>query len=171
MDKALLVIDMLNDFVHPQGTLYFPQGEAIIPNIDAKIIRYRTEGNLIVYICDSHDLDDKEFDRFPPHAVKGTSGAAVIFELAPLQNEMIVEKQRYSGFYNTNLINFLRRVDNPIVEVVGVCTSICVMDTVGGLVNRDYKVVVPRDCVADFDQEMHEFALKRMKNIYGAEIV
>jgi len=45
------------------------------------------------------------------------------------------------------------------------------MDTVGGLVNRDYKVVVPRDCVADFDQEMHEFALKRMKNIYGAEIV
>ena len=56
------------------------------------------------------------------------------------------------------------------VEVVGVSTSICVMDTVGGLANRDYKITVPVKGVADFDPEFHEFALKRMKQLYGASI-
>jgi len=55
--------------------------------------------------------------------------------------------------------------------VVGVCTSICVMDTVGGLVDRDYAPIVPVRGVADFDPEAHEFALKRMKKIYGARIL
>jgi nicotinamidase/pyrazinamidase len=54
---------------------------------------------------------------------------------------------------------------------VGVCTNICVMDTVGGLANRDYNITVPRAGVADFDTEFHEFALKRMGKIYGARIV
>ena len=45
------------------------------------------------------------------------------------------------------------------------------MDTVGGLRNRDIKTRVLRDGVADFDHEAHEFSLKRMKNIYGAEVI
>ena len=56
------------------------------------------------------------------------------------------------------------------IEVVGVCTSICVMDTVGGLANRDYKITVPVKGVADFDPEMHQFSLKRMEKIYGADV-
>jgi len=44
------------------------------------------------------------------------------------------------------------------------------MDTVGGLVNRDYKVTVPVNGVADFDPEAHQFSLKRMKQIYGASV-
>ena len=44
------------------------------------------------------------------------------------------------------------------------------MDTVGGLANRDYKISVPRNGVADFDAEFHAFALKRMQQLYGAEI-
>jgi nicotinamidase-related amidase len=54
--------------------------------------------------------------------------------------------------------------------VVGVCTSICVMDTVGGLANRDYRTVVPRGGVADFDVQAHEQALSRMDRLYGATI-
>jgi len=53
---------------------------------------------------------------------------------------------------------------------VGVCTSICVMDTVGGLANRDYNITVPVKGVADFDPEMHQFSLKRMEKIYGADV-
>jgi nicotinamidase/pyrazinamidase len=44
------------------------------------------------------------------------------------------------------------------------------MDTVGGLVNRDYKVKVPIKGVADFDPEAHRFSLKRMEKIYGANV-
>ena len=55
--------------------------------------------------------------------------------------------------------------------VVGVCTDICVMHTVADLRNRNYDVEVPKDCVASFDQDNHEFALKHMKSVLGAEIV
>jgi hypothetical protein len=45
------------------------------------------------------------------------------------------------------------------------------MDTVGGLANRDYSIVVPIQGVADFDQEMHATALKRMERLYGAKVI
>jgi nicotinamidase/pyrazinamidase len=57
-----------------------------------------------------------------------------------------------------------------MVEVVGLCTHICVMYTVEELCNRDYRVVVHRDGVASFDQEAHAWALKQMAEVLGAEI-
>ena len=80
-------------------------------------------------------------------------------------------KKRFSGFYGTNLEILLAESGADSVRVAGVCTSICVMDTVGGLANRDYRITVSRHEVADFDPEMHDFALRRMKNTYGAEIL
>ena len=83
---------------------------------------------------------------------------------------MVIAKTRYSGFYGTNLGQVLVQLRPAQVTVVGVCTSICVMDTVGGLVNRDYSAVVPANAVADFDMEAHMFSLKRMEKLYGAHI-
>ena len=75
-----------------------------------------------------------------------------------------------SVFFETELNDFLKKHGIQAVEVLGVCSNICVMDTVGGLANRDYTIVVPRAGVADFDPESHEFALKRMDKIYGAKV-
>jgi nicotinamidase-related amidase len=57
------------------------------------------------------------------------------------------------------------------VWVTGVVTSICVMDTTGDLINRDYDVVVPVDAVADFDPVFEDFALKRMERVYKVKII
>ena len=57
------------------------------------------------------------------------------------------------------------------VVVVGVCTDICVLYTVADLRNRDYKVQVPSNCVASFNQVAHELALEHMEKILGAEII
>ena len=56
------------------------------------------------------------------------------------------------------------------MEVVGVCTSICVMDLVGDLAARGYEIEVPSRGVADFDQEFHRFGLTRMARVYGAKV-
>ncbi len=56
------------------------------------------------------------------------------------------------------------------VWVTGVLTSICVMDTTGGLRDRDYEAVIPVDAVADIDSVWHELALERMKKVYGARL-
>ncbi len=170
--RALIVADMLNDFVDEKGALYCGQtSRDIIPFIKDRIEDYRKTGDLVVYLQDSHAVDDKEFEKFPKHSVTGTWGQQVVAELAPKPEDVVIQKRRYSGFFETELSDLLEERNIRDVEVVGVCTNICVMDTVGGLANRDCSITVPRSGVADFDLEFHEFALKRMDKIYGAKIV
>jgi nicotinamidase/pyrazinamidase len=174
MNKVLIVVDMLNDFVHKDGVLFFPTGAEIIPAVKKRIEAHRAEESVIIFLCDAHAEDDKEFERFPAHAIKKTWGAGVVVELVEAiggyEKLEFISKTRYSGFYGTSLDTKLASIGPDEVEVVGVCTSICTMDTVGGLANRDYKVVVPLNAVADFDNQAHHSALARMATLYGAEI-
>ena len=169
--KALIIVDMLNDFIDEKGALYCgAQARAIIPFVRDRLSTFRKNGDLVIFLQDSHDENDLEFTKFPKHCVTDTWGSEIINELAPGPDEKVVPKKRYSGFYGTDLEKILQDANIKEVEVIGVCTSICVMDTVGGLANRDYNVSVPVKGVADFDQQMHEFSLKRMKQLYGARV-
>jgi len=169
--RALFVIDMLNDFIRQDGALYCgDSSRKIIPFIRDKIDEFHKNRELVIFICDSHQENDLEFQMFPEHCVEGTEGAQVIDELPSGEEDLIVKKNRYSAFYKTNLDSILEEHSVAEVHVVGVCTSICVMDTVGDLRNRDYRAIVYRDGVADFDPEAHQFSLKRMEKVYGAEI-
>ena len=169
--NLLIVIDMLNDFIDERGALYCGESaRAIVPFIQKRIDTYRRNGEPVIYLQDSHDRDDKEFERFPAHCVRGTWGQAVIAELAPLASETVIAKKRFSGFFRTELDRVLTAGSPKTIEVVGVCTSICVMDTVGGLASRDYDVILPLQGIADLDPEQHAFAVKRMQTLYGARI-
>jgi nicotinamidase/pyrazinamidase len=169
--RALIVSDMLNDFADEKGTLYFESARDIIPFVKGRIEAYRQTGDLVIYLQDSHAEDDKEFEKFPKHAVDGTWGHEVLPALAPQRGDVMIPKKRYSGFFETDLADVLKKHHIQDVELVGVCTSICIMDTVGELANRDYNVTLSRAGVADFDPEFHEHALKRMEKIYGANIL
>jgi len=182
MRNILLIVDMLNDFVHERGALNFEYARNIVPFIKKRLTQYRLERYKlkglkqynVIYVCDDHSEDDEEFKRFPKHAITGTWGAQVINELKPLNplvGEKVIYKTRYNGFYNTALDPLLATLKPRKVEVVGVCTSICIMDTIGGLACRDYKIIVPVEGVADFDNEAHKFALDRMEKLYGVEVI
>jgi nicotinamidase/pyrazinamidase len=169
---VLIIVDMLNDFLDPKGALYCGEtAPEIVPFIQRRLNQQRKAGQAVIFLQDAHDPDDAEFERFPPHCIAGTWGSEVIPALKPLAGETVIPKKRYSGFFHTDLDDHLQGLGAKAAEVVGVCTSICVMDTVGGLANRDYAIVVPEAGVADFDAEMHRFALKRMARLYGAQIL
>lgn len=169
---ALIVADMLNDFLDPQGSLYVgPQAREIIPFISEKIGEFRAQDSVVIFTCDAHAPDDREFKLFPPHAVKGTWGAQVIPELTPAPGDFRVEKTRYSAFSHTNLEELLKGVQVTEVHVVGVLTSICVLETVKELFDRDIPAVVYQQGVADADPEAHSFALKQMQRVLGARVV
>ena len=171
-ERALLVVDMLNDFMDPDGSLFCgPASRAIIPVIAGLLERHRREGSAIIFVKDSHLPDDKEFELFPPHCLSGEPGSEIIPELAPLAGETVLPKSRYSAFFNTGLDKMLRDKGVAEVHLCGVCTSICVMDTCSDLRNRDYTTIVHVAAVADFDSQAHEFSLKRMRNILGARLV
>ncbi len=179
MGKALIVVDMIHDFVADDGSLTCGKpGQAIVPNIVQEIHRTVDNGG-IVYLCgDAHDPDDPEFDAWPVHAVKGTRGAAWVEPIETTFQQLEgtgrikkVNKTKYDAFFRTELEEELKRRDPDEVEVAGVCTSICVNATVGGATFRGYPVTVRRSCVADFDQEKHDIFLEHMAAIYKANIV
>lgn len=171
MANVVIVVDMLRGFLEEGYPLYCgAEARAIIPCVVDLLQREQAAGSTILYLVDTHDPDDKEFQMFPRHCVRGTKETEIIPELAPFPGE-IIAKRRYSGFFETDLEARLKALHPDKVIVVGVCTDICVMHTVADARNRDYSVEVPADCVASFDKEAHTFALKHMKNILGAKIV
>ena len=170
--SALLIIDMINDFLDPKGALYCgDEVRKIIPALARRLEEFREKGLPVIYLCDQHAPDDEEFKAFPPHAIKGSWGAEVIPELSPKEGEILIPKTRFSGFYRTNLAEVLQDLGVREVHLTGVCTSICVMDTAAGAFYRNLRITVYRDCVGDFDTEMHRFALKRMERVYQAKIL
>jgi nicotinamidase-related amidase len=173
MKKVLIVVDMLNDFIDKDGVLSLGQsGFDIVPVIARKVYLARRQGDMVLYLNDAHDINDKEFNRFPSHAVVGTWGAEVIPELTPVAGDIIIPKKRYSGFFGTCLQETLSTENPDIIEVCGCCTSICVAGTIEELANRDYTVVVDRKAVADFDQDAHEFFLEyQFPRIFGINVL
>lgn len=170
--KALVITDMLNDFLDPAGALYVGEaGRAIIPFVAAKIQEMRQEGAVIVFLADAHEPADPEFSRFPPHAVRGTWGAAVIPELTVLPGDYVVTKTTFSGVFNTELKDLLQAAGVTEVHLVGVCTSICIMETARDLDLHGFAVTVYRNGVADLHQEDNDWALERMARLFAVTVI
>jgi nicotinamidase/pyrazinamidase len=169
---ALLVVDMLNDFIDPRGVLYVgPQSRAIIPFINQKAAEVRSQGGVVIFTCDAHSPDDPEFQQYPPHAIKGTWGAQLIPELALQPGDYLVEKTTFNAFTNTTLEDLLQQENVGAVQVVGVLTSICVLETVRGLYERGIPRLVYQAGVADLDPDSQNYGLDYMQQFLGATIV
>ena len=160
---ALLVIDMLNDFVLKGAPLYVPRARRIVPQLKRRITRARRENVPIIYICDKHRKDDSEFRIWPKHAVNGTSGSEIITELKPRSCDYIIDKTTYSSFYRTKLEKLLKKLGTKKLVIMGVCTEICVLYTAMDAFMRGYQVVVPENCVAGLTEPDHRFGLKQIE--------
>lgn len=169
--KALIVIDMLRDFIEPQGSLYIKGSERIVPVVKREIEKARSEGIPVIYICDAHSPDDEEFKAWPRHCVRGTTGAEVIPEIFPVEGDILIEKTRYSGFFRTDLESVLNDMGVKVLRVVGVATSICVLYTVADARMRDFEVEVVRDGTWGLTEEDHLWALKQMEHVLLAKVV
>jgi nicotinamidase/pyrazinamidase len=170
--RALLVIDMIEDFVHEGGALYCgPSMAKIVPVIQRELERARSTSEAVVYLADEHLRDDAEFAQFPPHALKGTTGAKIVPELAPRAGDVVIPKRRYSGFFGTDLDITLRERGVDTLRLVGDCTNICVLYTAADARNLGYAVEVVRDGVTSFDLEAHADALRELEKTLGATIL
>ncbi len=173
MGGALLVIDMLKDFLEREGALYLGEGatEEFRQKVASRLEAWRQKGGPIFYVMDRHLPHDAEFKMFPPHCLAGAWGGEVVEELAPRQEDYLVFKRRYSAFYGTDLDLTLRELGVTELELAGVCTQICVLYTAADARMRHYGVTVRKDCVASFDAAAHAFALKEMEKTLGVKVI
>jgi len=166
---ALIVVDMLNDFV--TGALKCKRAPRIVPNIQRLLDFARKKGIPVIYANDTHlPSVDKEFDIWPPHAVVGTKGAEVIDELKPAKGDYIVQKRRYSAFYGTDLDLLLRELHVDTLILVGLVTNVCIQHTAADAFFRGYQIIVPEDCVETLTEETQKSGIEYLKTIYGCEI-
>ena len=199
MKKALLVIDIQNDFCKG-GSLAVPSASEIIPIANELISKFHASGDLVVATMDWHPADHGSFASnsggkigelgnlegipqvwWPDHCVQGTPGAELHPDLKKMKN--IVYKgsnpkiDSYSGFFNaskdeTDLDKFLRQMGVDTLYILGLATDYCVKFTVLDALDLGYQVyVVTNACRGvNLDPNDSETALEDMKK-KGAKLI
>ncbi len=167
MKEAILVIDMINDFVYDK---FGSKGaQKIVPRLKDLLETAQDSDKLIIYAQDAHTEEDPEMDIWGKHGMRGEKGSVTIDELKGFEDYM-VETSTYDPFFKTNLNKILKDDEIKSVIITGVSTDICVQHAAGGAFIRGYDVTVLDDCTAAMAGENYESALEYMKKIYGAEI-
>jgi len=169
-NSALLIIDMIYDFVHPEGALLVPDARGIIDQIRELAGEARSLDLPVIYVNDSHDPDDEEFKHWPKHAVEDTKGSEVIEELEPVEGDYVLPKKKFSVFFETDLDDLLKKLNVRHLVLTGTVTNICILASAMEAVMRGYDITVPRAAVAALTDEEHEFALGQIENVFGGEV-
>lgn len=174
---ALLVVDMLTDFLAPKPGLETPTHISSLIENNRTVCRFaRRVGIPVVFVNDAFQKTeipiDRHFKLSIPHAIIGTKEALVVDELEyDGSKDFIVEKKLYDGFYNTRLDSILRELDVKNVVVTGTWTNACVQHTTMGAFCRGYDATILTDCCSCPDEGEHDHALAYMKKFYGAQAV
>jgi nicotinamidase/pyrazinamidase len=187
---VLWEVDAQKDFMLPGGKLYAPGAEKIIPNIKRLVDAAGEAGAFLVSSRDAHAPDDPEFQRFPPHCVRGTPGAEIIpqgmakkFLVIPNEAafrlpqdalsyaQVVLEKQTLSVFDNPQANAVVERLgDSPEYAVFGVVTEYCVQLAAKGLLERGRKVAVVKDAIEALDPEAGRATLVELQKL-GARLI
>ncbi|WP_052885809.1 cysteine hydrolase family protein [Vulcanisaeta distributa] len=164
---AVIVVDMQNDFVKPNGKLYVPTAQATIPAIRKLLTKARDANVPVIYTQDWHFKNDPEFRIWGEHCVMGTWGAEIVDELKPLPDDIVIRKHRYDAFFGTDLDYVLRHIVHATnLVIVGTVANICVLHTAGSAALNWYNVVVPIDGISALNEFDYYAALRQIAFLY-----
>jgi ureidoacrylate peracid hydrolase len=186
--SALIIIDMQNDFVHPDGEFgrlakQYPDRRidheflsSAVSHIKNLADAFREKCRPVLYI--KHVVKPDYSDAAFPYwrhvepdekrcIVEGTWGAEIIDALTPHKNEHVIIKKGFSGFSNTPLDTILRNLGVTTCVVTGVTTCVCVSTTIRGGVENNYRMIIVSDATAEIQREMHEAELKTMARVFA----
>ncbi|MCS7173857.1 MAG: cysteine hydrolase [Armatimonadetes bacterium] len=175
---ALVVIDMQNDFCHPEGAwgklgMSLEATHRMLPRLESLLRHARAAGVQVVFVG-THYLPEvltpvwterREHRRRVPMLRPGTWGAE--FVLPPEPQDFVVYKHRYSAFHGTSLDLVLRGRGIQTVVLTGTVTNVCVETTARDACQREYYVVVVEDCCSALSEEDHRVALRNVDRYFG----
>lgn len=183
---ALLIVDMSNDFVHPEGKTArvggrdVSAGQAVIPRIRELADAARRVGVLVIH-CQHTTLPGGAGDSGPWRSARaratysvpdicldGSWGQDILEELTPAEGDLVVKKFRYGAFTGTNLELVLRSTGRESVVCCGVSTNVCVETTAREAFSREFYVCLPEDACASWDMRLHAATLDSARHRYAA---
>lgn len=166
---ALLIIDMINDLEFPEGEQILPAALAVAKNIAALRDRCRAAEVPVIYVNDNFGRWRSDFSAQVEHCLHdGVRGQPLVELLRPEADDYFVLKPKHSGFYSTSLAILLDYLQVKTLILTGIAGNICVLFTANDAYQRDFRLHVPRDCVASNNQEENETALQQMEQVLQA---
>jgi ureidoacrylate peracid hydrolase len=179
---ALLVVDMQNGFCHPSGS-FAAMGfdvaalRAAISGCAELIAAARRAGVPVIFTryvyqrgyADAGVTNRELFPGIRQHngLLAGSWDADLLAEFPVSDDDVIIDKSRYSAFYGTRLEPLLRGQCIRSVVVCGVTTAMCVETTVRDASQRDYRTFIVGDATAEFTSERHQHALDTIRYGFG----
>lgn len=157
--SALLVIDMQNYFVNPQTPSGLNLGTVIIPRVKALIEAFRTANRPVIFTRHIHHPSGNDLGIlgwwWEGAIMEGSLESEIYHELAPLPQEKVILKHRYSAFYNTDLEIVLRCLAIEDLVISGVMTNLCCESTARDAYFRDFRIFFIADATATANDQMH----------------
>lgn len=181
---AVLVIDLQNDFCHPDGVMADRGFDVTgLPEIAQRVNRFVASARVhrvpVVWVRTTHDeltnsqvwlarygTTMKAADPPPTNCRPGTWGAE-FWEVEPEHGEPVVLKHRYSAFAGTSLDWVLRALERRSLLIAGVATDACVESTLRDAFFHDYHVNLVADCCASYSAERHDASVSSVRRLFG----
>jgi ureidoacrylate peracid hydrolase len=183
---ALLVVDMQRGFLAPGAAMEVPEARAIVPTVAGLVALFREKGLPVAFsqfvyspavpllVGDLHPEHrpavpgaPRGFGHPSSSCLEGDPSVEVVPELSPGLGELAVRKHWYDAFAGTALDGALRARGVRSLVVTGTMTDICVLATVVGAFNREYRVTVVEDGVATLWPEIQRATLDIVRRAYG----
>jgi nicotinamidase-related amidase len=169
---ALLIIDMQHDFMDTNARCYNPGAEDTVEPTARLIELFRRQGLPVIFTREAHrpgridaGIEADAAYHIPPHTVEGTYGYEIIEPLAPLEDELVVDKRRYNCFLGTELELLLKGAAIDTLVICGVSSDMCVHWTAGEAFQRDFHTRVVEDCTAGMGVADHYASLLMLRNL------
>lgn len=165
--KTLIVVDMQKDFI--DGALGTKEAVAIVQKVKAKIVEERQNASQIIFTRDTHQenyLDTQEGRNLPvTHCVEGTDGWEISKELEVKREDIVINKVSFGHNWYEDISNGRLEIKGDEIELIGLCTDICVISNALGLktIYPERKITVDGNCCAGVTPQSHENALKAME--------
>ena len=189
-DVIFWEVDTQADFMLPDGKLYVPGAERLLPNI-RRLTDAARQGDvfLVSHGC-LHTVNDPEFAQFPPHCIEGTDGAKYVPEAladkvavvpnqgsATLPNDLsqfqqiLLQKQTLDIFESRHAESLVKRLPRTAeIAVFGVVTEYCVRLAAKGLMKRGRRVSIVRDAIETLNPEEGRKSLDELRSL-GARLI
>ena len=168
---ALLLIDVINHFDYPGGRTLSRHALPMARRVAALKGRAAAAGIPAIYVNDNFGRWRSDFRAIVAHCRRpGTPSEPIVALLAPAEEDYFVLKPKHSGFYATALETLLRYLGSETLIITGLTADSCVLFTAADAFLRDFRIVVPRDCVASIDPREKTRALQRMAKLLDVDI-
>jgi nicotinamidase-related amidase len=170
-EAALLLIDVINDLEFEGAESLLDHALLMAERIAALKKRATRAGIPAIYVNDNFGRWQSNFNKLLEHCLKdGVRGEPVAKMLKPDEDDYFVLKPKHSGFYSTTLDTLLDYLRVKTLILTGIAANICVLFTANDAYMRDFKLVIPSDCVASNTVEENDYALGQMEKILKADI-